>query len=170
MGSKYYTGVGSRETPEYISKLMIQISSKLNQLGYTLRSGGADGADSAFYSKLHKSEIFLPWKNFNNSNSDLYLDTLDDTQTAEKLASEIHPAWSTLSSGAKKLHTRNIYQVLGKTLNEPSKFLICWAKVDRQGNPKGGTRTAWMIAKRYNVPCFNLIFETDLKRLENFIK
>ena len=51
----------------------------------------------------------------------------------------------------------------------PSKFLICWAEVDKQGNPKGGTRTAWMVAKKFNIPCFNLILEEDKNRFEKFI-
>jgi hypothetical protein len=41
---KYYAGIGSRETPKDILDLISKIAIKLESLGYTLRSGGADGA------------------------------------------------------------------------------------------------------------------------------
>ena len=46
--AKYYTGIGSRETPDSILSLFNDIVFQLAGLGYTLRSGGADGADTAF--------------------------------------------------------------------------------------------------------------------------
>ena len=87
---------------------------------------------------------------------------------AEEMASSIHPAWERLSRGARGLHSQNIFQCLGATLDVPSKFLICYAEVDKHGTPKGGTRTAWECAKRNNIPCFNLFFEEDRERLTKF--
>jgi hypothetical protein len=55
-----------------------------------------------------------------------------------------------------KLHQRNIHQVLGKDLSKPSSFLLACSNEDRNGDVKGGTRTAWMLAKQLDVPCFNL--------------
>ena len=75
-----------------------------------------------------------------------------------------------LSQGALKLHLRNVNQVLGADLNTPSKFLICWAKMDKQGSPIGGTRTAWKIAEKYGIPCFNLAVEEDKNRILKLIK
>lgn len=46
--TKYYTGVGSRNTPQDMMKLMTQVVTKPETLGYSLRSGAADGADTAF--------------------------------------------------------------------------------------------------------------------------
>jgi hypothetical protein len=48
MKAKFYTGVGSRKTPPHILKVMRQLATKLNSDGWVLRSGGADGADTAF--------------------------------------------------------------------------------------------------------------------------
>jgi len=39
-----YSGIGSRETPDDILELMKAVAYKLAGRGYTLRSGGADGA------------------------------------------------------------------------------------------------------------------------------
>ena len=40
---KYYTGIGSRKTPDDICKLMTKVAAKLSCDNWTLRSGGADG-------------------------------------------------------------------------------------------------------------------------------
>ena len=46
--TKYYAGIGSRETPEDVCGRMTKLASILERKGYTLRSGGAVGADTAF--------------------------------------------------------------------------------------------------------------------------
>ena len=45
---RFYAGIGSRETPIPILNQMTRIGSFLAPKNYTLRSGGAKGADSAF--------------------------------------------------------------------------------------------------------------------------
>lgn len=159
MSVKYYTGIGSRETPKEIGELINKIAVKLEELDYTLRSGGAQGADTYFAEKVKNKEIFVPWKSFGEGIIP------QETKFAHNLLKEIHPAYDKLSQGALKLHLRNVNQVLGKDLKTPSQFLICWAKTDKQGVPLGGTRTAWMIAKIYDIPCFNLAIEEDYNRI-----
>jgi hypothetical protein len=57
---KYYAGIGSRETPEILIPIIDDIVICLNKLNYTLRSGGASGADSFFENKAKLKEIYLP--------------------------------------------------------------------------------------------------------------
>lgn len=183
---KYYTGIGSRETPKDICKLMEDIAFKLASKDYILRSGAAQGADTAFEEgakayaeqvdeRLTLAQIYIPWDSF-TSYDDFYkdwykvLDRMQKKKEAEQIASEIHPAWEKCSRGAKLLHTRNVFQVLGRSLTSPSQFLICWAKLDKYGNIKGGTATAWNLAQKYGVPCFNLINEDDKERLIKFVE
>jgi hypothetical protein len=62
---KYYTGTGSRESPNNVLAIMTDIAKFLSETGYTLRSGGAPGADFCFelgVSGRAKKEIYLPWK------------------------------------------------------------------------------------------------------------
>ena len=172
--TKYYTGVGGRSTPSEIMSLMTSVASKLEQLDYSLRSGAADGADTAFESGVSNpmnKQIFIAWNGFSNrydSEEGVFNVKGQAVVQAEEIASSIHPAWEKLSRGAKGLHTRNIFQCLGPTLNVPSKFLICYAEVDKHGTPVGGTRTAWECAKQNNIPRFNLFFEEDRERLTKF--
>lgn len=161
---KYYTGIGSRETPQRILEVMNELAIVLDNKGWTLRSGGADGADSAFEMGAHISkEIYLPWKGFNGNNSPLY----KLTPEAWNMAEFIHPAWNRCSEGAKKLHTRNIYQVLGYDLNTPSKMLICWT---RDGLEIGGTATAIRLAKSNGIKVINLGNTNDLERVLKYIE
>ena len=182
---KYYTGVGSRKTPKGVQAMMTDVANLLASVGWSLRSGGAHGADVAFEkgvcrhglssSEPPKMEIYLPWGGFNDRwedgvgfyqlnhmNNDLQL-------KARNLVQEIHPAPYKLSKGACMLHMRNCFQVLGQDLNTPSNFLICWGETDSNVVPKGGTRTAWVLAEKYGIPCFNLYLEEHKKKLENWL-
>lgn len=187
---KYYTGIGSRETPREILDLMEDIAFKLAHLGYILRSGCAGGADTAFQNGAMQyvwettpaisdlptlGQLYIPWDRFTKVDSDYkdwykVLDRMSKKSEAYQLASETHPAWDKCSVGAKALHARNTFQVLGSTLDNPSSFLICYAKVDKHGNIKGGTATDWNLAKAHGVPCFNLYNEDDKQRLINWLE
>ena len=148
---KYYTGVGSRQTPSNILSAMTLLADWLERKGYILRSGGADGADSAFEKGVHNffnKEIYLPWQGFNGNNSTLYHSSLE----AFNIARSIHPAWHKCSDGAKKLHARNVHQVLGRNLNSKSDFVVCWTE---NGVLAGGTATAIRLAIEYHIPVFN---------------
>jgi len=146
---KYYAGIGSRKTPESILRLMSSIAEYLSNQGYILRSGGAEGADKAFEQGCKgDKEIFIPWNGFNNL-SQLY----PLTKECFELASQFHPVWDKLSQGAKKLHARNCQQILGKDLNNPVDFVICWTK---NGKEVGGTAQAIRVAKSKKIRIFNL--------------
>src|SRR5215469_13551897 len=150
---KHYTGIGSRKTPDNILILMKEIAYKLAKENFTLRSGGLNGADLAFEVGCDlnkgKKEIYIPWKKFNNSESLLY----NIPNQSFDIAQRIHPAWEKCNHSVKKLHARNVCQILGLTLNIPSFFVICWTK---NGEFIGGTRTALILAKEENIPILNL--------------
>lgn len=147
----FYAGIGSRNTPVSICHAITRLAQALAKYSI-LRSGGADGADSAFENGCDlangKKEIYLPWKNFNDNKSELY----NITKNAQLLAEQLHPAWNRCSYGAKKLHARNCYQILGYTLDYSSSFVICWTK---DGKEIGGTATALKLANHYSIPIFN---------------
>lgn len=153
---KYYAGIGSRETPIELNDVIILIAKYMHKNGYTLRSGGAPGADTMFENAIKtttdKSEIYLPWRNFNGNKSRFfYL-----SQEAYKIAEQYHPSWNRLSEAGKKLMARNTYQVLGYDLNTHSELIICWTP---NGKEQGGTSQAMRIAKAYNIPIVNLYDE-----------
>jgi len=147
---EHYTGVGSRKTPGSIMRLMIIIAKKMATNGIVLRSGGAEGADSAFEAGCNDikgvKEIY-----FSNQ----------CTLEAMNIAKQFHPAWNACSEYARKLHGRNAFQVLGIDLNMPSRLLICWTpdgceSHKTRSRATGGTGTAISIAEHYKVPIYNL--------------
>lgn len=151
---RYYTGVGSRETPAPVCDALTIVARQLARAGYTLRSGGAPRADLAFEAGAGvRKHIYLPWRGFNGSDSSLYTFDPAVLARAKAIAAKHHPKWWQLSDAVKRLHTRNVFQVLGDDLDSPSEFVICWT---RNGEIVGGTAQAIRIALTYHVPIINL--------------
>lgn len=143
-------GIGARNTPKHVLENMEKLASLLNSQGYTLRSGGADGADSAFEkgSSIDQKEIFLPWKNF-RKNTSTYFDYPDK---ATEIAEQFHPRWSRLNNTARLYMIRNSCQILGYTLDSPCDFVVCYTE---NGSLKGGTAQAMRIAIDRKIPILN---------------
>jgi hypothetical protein len=189
----YYTGIGSRETPDNVIGIMEDAAYRLAQIGWILRSGKAAGADAAFQRGMQKlrvgnthtgkAEIYVPWKNFKGGEGvmdrwDITLDMVDQRHPENKemrweWVKEVHPAWDKLSQGARKLHERNIHQLFGFDLADAylmqSKFVLYFALEDKKGNPKGGTATAVNLAKKQGIRTLNLLHEANWEVLEKFI-
>lgn len=169
---KFYAGIGSRETPENVLLVMELIAAKMCEKGWILRSGGAPGADTAFENGLqisnnpYQKEIYLPWRGF-NGRTDTHKTFYGVCQEALEIAEKFHPNWPACSDAAKKLHARNAYQILGKSLDTPSDLVICWTK---DGSGKGGTGQALRMAKHYGIRIHDLgvqaIFEKYKDHLE----
>lgn len=180
MSYKPYTGIGSREAPIEVLNEMTRCAAYLAKKKFVLRSGKAGGSDEYFQKGVERvgldwqtkllldtdrklAEIYTPWKDFHNEVLSSFWDidsrSLDTAQEAQKIASEIHPNWNACKKGVRLLHSRNIFQVLGKNLDSPSLFVLYYAKEDRKGNVQGGTRTAVMCAREYGVPTVNMLFD-----------
>jgi hypothetical protein len=171
--AKYYTGIGSRQTPADILEKMTSIAAKLGSLGWTLRSGAAAGADTAFERGApdHLKEIYLPWAGFSQRYDDepgvIYAQQLETWEMAGRTAARFHPAWAKLSLAARNLHTRNVFQVLGRGLQpQKSRFVICWTP---GVIATGGTATAVRLAQHCGVEVFNLVAPDDRDRLDRWL-
>jgi hypothetical protein len=152
---KYYTGVGSRSTPENIMNVMGKLAKVLAYNGWTVRSGGAIGADRAF----EAGAIAV------GGGREIYF-ARDANAAAMEMASKIHPAWNKCNDYVKKLHARNCFQVLGKDLKTPSSFLVCWTP---DGADVGGTRTAIVLARNNNIEVINMGLKHQLDRIVQYI-
>lgn len=163
MRKLFYTGVGSRNCPIEVKPLILEFADILNKCGFTLRSGGAEGADSFFEERAGLSkEIYLPWKNFNKNTSPYY----EVSAEAIAMGMKFHPHGSTLTEPVKKIMGRNCYQVLGLDLATPSEFLVVWTE---GGLKRGGTSLAMSVAEAYNIPIYNLFKDEDVSKLESHI-
>ena len=176
---KYYAGVGSRATPAGILSLMRNIARELAKKGWTLRSGAADGADSAFETGANEvqgfKEIFLPYKGFRGSSSTLHQ---PPSAEAENMAAAVHPYFHRMApdSFARKAHARNMHQIFGKNLATPVAFALCWTPDGAESvcdsksiDITGGTRSAIVAAANAHIPVFNLARSDGLHRLTYYV-
>lgn len=135
-----YAGIGSRDTPLITLELMTVLAAHLRERGMMLRSGGARGADTAFYNGVRSAthaEVF-------------YADHA--TPEAFDHAAKYHPAWEKCNGTTQVLHARNSMIMLGRYLNDPVDFVVCWTP---GGQAVRGTGQALRIAKAYEIPVFN---------------
>jgi hypothetical protein len=178
----FYTGIGSRETPDDILKKIIIIAGLLESEGWILRSGGAAGADSAFEDGVvNKSNnvIYLPWSGFSKTNNigNKIITNRDTLLKAEEIAKNFHGGSNNpvIWNKIKKLMIRNVFQVLGEDLQKPSKFVLCWAQSSKFDDNnmikdvKGGTGMAVRLAHSLKIPVYNLDLAEHLIKVENFI-
>lgn len=151
---KTYAGIGARNTPDEVLDVMFDIADELEQLGYILRTGGALGADTAFYDGvIDKSnvELYLPWKGYNGYDAKV----IPITEASLDIAKLYHPNWSSCKPAVQKLHARNNNIILGRDVINisPVDFVICYTK---NGTGQGGTGQAIGVADGYLIPVFDL--------------
>jgi hypothetical protein len=162
---KAYAGIGARKTPVPIQGMMHHIAGMLENEGFILRSGSAEGADSAFEAGVHDpfcKEIYTPHSKGDHLDWDNALATV----------ARYHPAPAALSTYVYRLMARNAFQILGPDLLHPSKFVICWTPDAAQNSTSmttGGTGQAIRIANDHGIPVFNLADRTSYERLSAWI-
>jgi hypothetical protein len=131
-----------------------------------LRTGHAPGADQAFERGAgRQAEVYLPWPMFEYA-ADIYAASVMDrpTRAAYDLAAQHHPVWDSLSRGARALHARNCHQILGRDLQTPVRFVLCWHR------GRGGTMQAVRLATARQIPVFNLAESETRWRVERLIE
>lgn len=158
--TRYYAGIGWRDTPETILTLMSDLASRLEGRGFHLLSGGARGADKAFFrgTTVGSRTIFLPWNGYEGQYSGadfIVAPELPNWHRAEKIARTHHPRWERCGQGARKLLARNGYQVLTATLDRPVDLIVAYTDGGRGG---GGTGQALRVARKLapHVPIYDL--------------
>lgn len=182
-----YSGVGSRfGVPPKIEILMVDLGAVFAENGFILRSGFAKTSDIAFQEghekvRIDNMEIYLPYEGFNRSktqhlkNKGFLVTDENILKDAQQIASTLHPKWKSLDEYEKKFHTRNVFQVLGKTLDIQSDFVVCYtpdgAETTKETSIKtGGTATCIRLGDRLEIPVFNLKRPDALDRLDKFLE
>lgn len=157
MTNLYYAGIGSRETPQDILERFSRTAQILESLGYTLRSGGAIGADRAFESGVKNlKQIFQP----QNVPQWAY------TEVQKHLPEGRF--WSNYKKEiTKALIARDMQQILGPNGNNPVEFVVCWTK---DGKDTGGTGYAIRCAIAHNIKVYNVKNEKDRTEFGNLLR
>lgn len=155
-------GVGSRDTIPSVLRDMRRIGEYCRFHNITVRSGHAGGADEYFEKGAQEACLAIyPWTGFNTdpnkggfiTNAKVLI--YKHNTATEEIARKYHPKYDYLKASVKKLMCRNVWQVLGPTLNDPVGLVVCWTP---QGKDVGGTSMAIRIARGYSIPIANMFF------------
>lgn len=168
-----YAGIGNRTITDEVYYHILNISRRLDQLGLLLATGDAVGTDHAFACGSSHKEIFHPsWYTGPTSDSSHIITDPVLLQEARRLGKEFHPGWDRMKFEHQELHARNGFQILGKDLKSPSKFLLAYTRdgaTTKTGNKTGGAGQAIRIANAYGIPVINLKNEGSLYELKDLL-
>lgn len=141
---KLYAGIGSRQTPLDVLRIMRTIGQLRAEAGWTLRSGAAAGADSAFEAGVgiaatlgNRKQIFRP------------TDPVAVDPSLRAIAMKHHPNWAACSDFARRAHTRNVAIILGPDGHTPVEEVLFWTE---RAQIIGGTGMALRLAIAYHIP------------------
>lgn len=144
-----YAGVGARKTPYPIGELMTQIAERASADEWTLRSGGAEGADTFFERGAGtRAEIHLAKPRASHPHG-----LVQATDLHRRLVEKFHPRPRSLSPNAYELMARNGCQVFGSNFTRPVSVLCCWTPGGAAG---GGTGQAIRYARAAGIPVLDL--------------
>lgn len=172
-----YAGIGSRETPGEVLSLMERYAQRFSEGGFILRSGGAQGADSACQKGCEQSSRpqlkDIWWGDSHRQEAWNQQEGVDHQVTTEMhaIAASIHPYWQGMKDSSRYLHARNVGQILGANGNDPVQWVMCWTpdgmeKESERTSQSGGTATAIALADRWGIPVFNLQRQDARARME----
>ena len=169
--SMTYAGIGHRDlggfkepnTNEPVENVMAWIAGELEKLGYTLNSGGAKGADSAFEYGVKDA-----------AHKNVFRAT-DATEETRAIAQELHPAHERLQGHALDLYARNTNQIFGRNLDMVVDFVVCYTKDGCESHTartrdSGGTGQAIEMATRKGAVVFNMKNADWFVRLKKFLR
>ena len=158
-----------RDFPPEVKTSLYNIASKLIAKKITVRY---NGDDKDFHEKLSAlsdkyTEVFIPWKNFNEIQSKHYYNTL----TSKHIAQKHFNAWDKIPDGVKALLARNIRLIFGDKNNSISLCLVTWSqdgasRVSEINKDTGRSSFIIKIAAIYGFPVINIAKENAGNVLE----
>lgn len=170
MANKTYCATGNMEIGMKVKNILVEIGRVLALNGYTLRSGGAPGAESAFEEGCDsvggKKEIYLPFEGYNNKTTGVVTDMTNEEE-AIKIAQRYYLLWFKLSNKVKQMLTRYSWAVLGRNLDDPVDFVIAYIREDGKT-----TEQVVRVANGSNITVYNIgsIYRYSKEQAAEFIK
>lgn len=173
---KAYAGLGNEGAPPEALEVMTRISRRLAEQGFTLRtSGEKSGPGLAFEQGAGgKSEIYIPWKGFNDRESKFMVGRFLMPEAAA-LIKQFMPTFESLKPAVQKIIGRNAHVIMGQDLRSPVRFLIVWSDDGIEDAKNRTAKSGYMgvpvsVASSLRIPVFNLKNPDAIERLWKFIE
>lgn len=171
-GSSSYAGIGSRKTPGSILDVMSKAAYYLAIKNWSLRSGGAQGADRAFEDAILCHDK-LPRIDGRKATTGHHLTIYrsahikqapenEKSEELNKIARTYNKGFDSKPLYVQGLLVRNVQIILGHYANNPVKFVVCWTP---NAQPVGGTGMGIRIAEAHNIQVHNLADPDTLAKI-----
>ena len=150
---------GNKDVPPEVIEAVGRIVRKLEEVGYTARSGGMEGLEAEATKAAIKCEIHLPWKDFAQMQSKLTFNSPLAKGIAKKFMSGGN--WETLKPPAQAFLAKNVRILTGQNCDSLAMFLLCWSRDGAETSVEktfdtGSVGHAIAIANAHRIPVFNL--------------
>jgi len=174
-----WCGVGSRDVEPDLIPVLEWVGHCLALLGGVLCTGDAEGSDLFFYTGYTRGRgpnmppaqvYYTRLKNQRKLSHEPFqgcheAECYDTYEEAKALAFRARGSFEGLFPSGIGLHTRNAFQVLSETLDNPRWVTVFYAKpVGKKGNVSGGTNTAVQISIMHGVKKVNLYVPEERER------
>lgn len=165
-----YVGSGNDDAPEEVLRKFRSISKYLETKGYVLRVGINSNTDNAFSYEIKNKEVYIPWKNFADSDSKMYF----NSQESIILALRYQPSLDRAKDSAKAFCARNVRMVVGGNIKSHAKFMLTWTAdgCESKRERTSGTGNAGLmiaIASDAGIPVFNFKRPDAESRFKSFL-
>jgi len=148
-----------REFPEEVKNNLFRIASRLISKDITVRLNGDDKDFSTKLAELSDThtELYIPWKNFNNLESKNYFNTL----TSNSIAVKHFSGWEKIPDSVRAMLSRNVRMIFGDKNNSICLCLITWSKdgasrLTEINKDTGRSSFIIKVACSYGFPVLNL--------------
>ncbi len=161
---------GNKEAPPEVLEKVKEMAQFLESRGFTIRMGGDGSVEEAAEKAATKKELILPWKGFNEKDSQLTW----SIERAHHIAKLFHPTYDQLKKGVHGILAKNARLVMGHKMLSPATLVIVWTPdgVERSRDvvsTTGFTGHVIKIANAAGIPVFNLGNPASEQRIRDFV-
>lgn len=167
-----YAVAANKNTPPEIIQQFVELAKWLEAKGFTVRvDGDKDGVSQAVEDATNRKEVILPWKGFNNKESEFCW----SNEASQHIAKKHSPVYDSIPDGVKKFLHRNARLIMGDKMRSPVSFLITWSDDGCETLQEKTSRTGF-VSHQISItlgavrPVFNLKKPDAVQRLKQYVE